>query len=217
MRNDIPYIIGVTGASGSGKTHFSADLINSLTSRGITSTLLPSDEYYKETGPLTDEELKRYNFCVPESLDFPLLERHLLQLSQGHSIERPIYDMATNAPLRQTMTLKPAQVIVIEGLLIFSSPVISSLCHTKVYIDLDFNVCTERRLRRDQVERKKSPESILARYPTEIIPSFFQYTQPAMNTANLVLHHDQDKHAAIQALTDILATHFGPQPPMAKL
>ncbi len=67
------------------------------------ATLLEQDAYYRELTNMTLEEKAKVNFDHPDSIEFELLRKHIVDLKNGKSIERPdaYYRELTNMTLEE--------------------------------------------------------------------------------------------------------------------
>jgi uridine kinase len=133
MKNCI--LIGVAGGSGSGKTTVANNLVNAF--KAEDATLLEQDAYYRELTNMTLEEKAKVNFDHPDSIEFELLKKHIVDLKNGKSIERPIYDFTTHSRKEGSVKINPSKIIVVEGILIFAVPEIRELFDVKIFVDTD--------------------------------------------------------------------------------
>ena len=113
-------IIGIAGGSGSGKSTVVREIVKKLPKDSVC--VIPQDSYYFDNGKLSQEEKRMINFDHPSSIEFDLLIKHLDDLKAGKSIEMPIYSYITCARAKETVTIIPSQVIIVEGILIFTNP-----------------------------------------------------------------------------------------------
>ena len=171
------YIIVISGASGSGKTTFAANLAKKFSAEEVL--LLTQDSYYTDFSELTIPERAKQNFDHPDSLDFKLLKEHLIQLKKGCSIQQPIYDFNIHARLSNTRTVIPKQIIIVEGTLLLSQKELLKEFNTSVYIELDQQTCLERRIKRDIAERGRTKEEVLLQYRTTVAPMYEEFIKPS--------------------------------------
>ena len=171
------YIIGISGASGSGKTTFAANLAKKFSIEQVL--LLTQDSYYKDLSELTISERAKQNFDHPDSLDFKLLKEHLIQLKTGFNIQQPIYDFNIHARLSNTRTVIPKQIIIVEGTLLLSQKELLKEFNTSVYIELDQQICLERRIKRDIAERGRTGQEVLLQYRTTVVPMYEKFIKPS--------------------------------------
>ena len=148
-------IVGIAGGTGSGKTSVTKAIIEDLKKSNIHSILLEQDFYYRRNDHLTYEERTLLNYDHPDSIDFDLLEEHILSLKAGHSIEKPIYDFQTHNRIDETVHIEPANLIIVEGILILAIPKIRDLFDAKIFIDTDDDERLLRRMERDMKERAR--------------------------------------------------------------
>ena len=109
-------IVGIAGGTGSGKTSVTQAIIENLERTGIHSILLEQDSYYKRNDHLTYEQRTKLNYDHPDAIDFDLLEKHILALKDGKSIEKPIYDFQVHNRINETQHIEPANLIIVEGI-----------------------------------------------------------------------------------------------------
>ena len=131
-------IIGIAGGSGSGKTTVVKAITEQLKDRVV---VIPQDSYYKDLSHCTEQEKKEHNFDHPDSIDFELLCQHLKELKEGKSIEQPVYSYITcSRSADETVTVAPADVIIVEGILIFTCSKLRKQLDIKIFVDADDNV-----------------------------------------------------------------------------
>lgn len=200
--------IGITGASGSGKSSFSKQLSERLLSFGMSCSIVECDHYYHPSNHLSKEERNKLNFCQPDIIDFTLLESDLALLKNQQAIQLPCYNMETGAREKSTTTVIPADVVIVEGILIFSSQTIRDNCQIKIFVNQKLDLCLSRRLPRDRNERNLDYDFILKTYETLIRPSFFRHTLPSIKDSSLVLNSDNDINAALKKLPDWICLEY---------
>jgi uridine kinase len=155
-------IIGIAGGSGSGKSTVVKQVIKYLPKEAVT--VIPQDAYYKDNGHKSAEERAKINFDHPTSIEWGLLIKQLETLKSGLSIEMPIYSYVTCARSKETVNINPAQVIIIEGILILTNPRLRSKLDIKVFVDADGDDRLMRIIRRDLEERGRSFQQVLEHY-----------------------------------------------------
>ena len=179
------YIIGIAGASGSGKTTFAANLAEKFSQEEVL--LLTQDSYYKDLSELIISERAKQNFDHPDALDFKLLKEHLKQLKAGLSIQQPIYDFNNHTRLSNTRTVIPKQIIIVEGTLLLSQKELLNEFNTSVYVELDQQTCLERRIKRDISERGRTKQEVLTQYSTTVKPMYQKYIKPSLAQAETIV------------------------------
>jgi uridine kinase len=185
---DRPYLIGIAGCSGSGKTYLAQHLLDILPAAHFSL-----DAYYVDLGHLSPEERTRFNFDEPSALDAGLLADQLFDLAQGRTIQRPVYDFAayTRVP-GEVHELRPQEYVIVEGLFALYWPRVRELCRTKVFVETVDPVCYIRREERDCRERGRTPESVRRQYDQTVRPMALQYVLPTRQHADLVISGEQD-------------------------
>jgi len=174
----------VSGASGTGKTTFCKDLIKQCDEEIL---YISQDSYYKDLTHLTPSERSLQNFDHPDSLDFDLLEQHLLKLKNGEIINQPIYDFSTHARLESTNEVHALKNILVEGTLILSQENIRSLCDLSIYVENDEASNLKRRILRDIKERGRTRESVLKQYQATVKPMFDLFIEPSKLFADRII------------------------------
>lgn len=199
---DRPYLIGICGGSGSGKTSVSNLLFKSL---GIQNCLLFSmDTYYKDLTPEQEKDLNNYNFDSPEALDLDLLSEHLSTLMKGKPINMPTYDFCTNKRQEKTVYLKPNKFIIFEGILAFHDERIRNLMDLKIFVDVDDDICLSRRIFRDVTSRGRQLESVIERYHKFVKPAYHNFIKPTHKYADLII----PRGAGNSIVIDLLNYHL---------
>lgn len=178
-------IIGMAGASGSGKTLVAKTIVETLGSSKVT--IIQEDSYYKDLSGLTIEERAKTNFDHPDAFDHDLLIRHTRQLKQGEVIEHPIYDYSIHSRKKETRQVGPHQVIIVEGILILAIPELRELLDIKIFVDTDPDICLLRRLKRDLNERGRSVDSVLKQYQDTVRPMYLQFIEPSKRYADIII------------------------------
>ena len=157
-------IVGIAGGTGSGKTSVTKEILEELNKTHINSILLEQDSYYKRHDELTYEERVKLNYDHLDSIDFDLLEEHILSLREGKPIEKPIYDFRIYNRVDETEHIEPANLIIVEGILILAVEKIRNLFDAKIFVDTDDDERLLRRIERDLKERGRSFDSIKKQY-----------------------------------------------------
>ena len=180
-----PLVIGVAGGSGSGKTTVVDYLCEHFGSENILR--LEHDSYYRDLRHLEFEERVKMNFDHPSSLETELLIRHLKTLLGGYPVEVPVYDFAEHTRKDETINAKPTQVILIDGILIFSEPELLELMDVKIFVDTDDDIRLLRRLKRDIQKRGRSVESVMKQYETFVRPMHLEFVEPSKRYADVII------------------------------
>lgn len=185
MSNSRPVVIGVTGGSGSGKTTVSREIIERL--KGESVVMIPQDAYYKDQSDKSMTQRVATNYDHPDSLDNDLLIAQLKQLLQRESIEQPTYDYTAHTRSDKTVTVEASDVIIVEGVLLFTEPELRDMLDIKVYVDTDDDLRFIRRMQRDIVERGRTTESVVNQYLATVKPMYHQFVEPTKRYADIIL------------------------------
>jgi uridine kinase len=199
-------IVGIAGGTGCGKTTVVRKLIEGLPSGEVI--IMPQDSYYKDNGHIPLEERQKINFDHPDSLEFSLLIDHLKQLKKGKSVEMPIYSYLTCVRSKETITIKPAKVVLIEGILILADPGLRKILDIKVFVDADADDRLGRVIQRDIVERGRSVLKVLERYHDTVKPSHLQFIEPSKRYADIIIPGGGENQVGIEVLISIIEKHL---------
>lgn len=176
-------VIGIAGCSGSGKTTLAAELACEL--NGIH---FPLDHYYRDLSHLPPAERALQNFDDPAIIESSLLAAQVAALARGEAIERPLYDFSTHTRVSgATEAIRPGAYLFVEGLFALAYGELLPLYHMRIYMETPDDLCFERRLRRDVVERGRSPESVRRQYETTVRPSSISFVLPTRVHADVVI------------------------------
>ena len=181
-----PYIIGVAGGSGSGKTYFANNLQKIL--GDDKCSLIFQDNYYIDQSHRFDGDGGSVNFDHPDSLDFKLMAQGLQKLKNGESIEVPLYDFATHKRLLKTIHCSPKKIILVDGILILDSKEVRAVLDEAIFFDTPEELRYERRLHRDVSERGRTPEGVKKQFDLQVRPMHNQFVQPSKDYAHTVVH-----------------------------
>lgn len=191
-------IIGIAGGSGSGKTTVVKALTDQLKERVV---VIPQDSYYKDSSHLPMEERQKVNFDHPDSIDFDLLIQHLKELKAGKSIEQPVYSYITCSRSKtETVTVNPAEVIIVEGILIFCCAELRAQMDIKIFVDADDDDRLMRVMARDILERGKTVETVIQRYSRTVKPMFLQFIEPSKRYADVIIPQGGHNKVAIDVI-----------------
>jgi uridine kinase len=179
------YIIGIAGGSGSGKTSVVKKIINSFPNESVH--VLSQDAYYKDNGILTQEQREQINFDHPESIEFSLLIEHLHELKAGKTIEMPTYSYITCTRQKETIPVAPGKVIIVEGILIFTDPVLCELIDLKVFVDTEADERLIRIIQRDVNERGRGLDKSIQHYQKFVKPMHQIFIEPSKKYADIII------------------------------
>ena len=192
-------IIGIAGGSGSGKTTVVKAITEQLKDRVV---VIPQDSYYKDLSHCTEQEKKEHNFDHPDSIDFDLLCQHLKELKEGKTIEQPVYSYTTCSRSQdETVTVAPADVIIVEGILIFTCSKLRKQMDIKIFVDADDDDRLMRVMSRDIIERGKTVEWVIDRYTKTVKPMFLQFIEPSKRYADIIIPQGGHNKVAIDVIS----------------
>lgn len=191
-----PYIIGVSGGSGSGKTYFARELQRILGNE--ICTILYQDNYYIDQSHRFDGDGGSVNFDHPSSLDFDLLARGLSELKAGLPIQVPLYDFATHTRKSESIQCLPTKIILVDGILILDSAVVRSQLDEAVFFDTPEELRFQRRLERDVQERGRTPEGVRKQFERQVKPMHDQFVEPSKYHAKTIVKDFGDYHEALE-------------------
>ena len=185
--NNKPFVIGVAGGSGSGKSTVTREVLASI-GPGMASVVY-QDDYYCDQTHLAPEERVKTNYDHPDAFDWPLMVQHMQALRRGEAIDMPTYDFVTHNRAPSTVVVNPAPVIVIEGLFALFDPELRKMMSLKIFVDTAADVRFIRRLQRDMAERGRSAESVIQQYLETVRPMHKQFIEPTKRRADVILPH----------------------------
>ena len=185
QHNKSPFIIGIGGGTGSGKTTLSLALQQHFSSYGVL--ILSYDDYYVDLSHLPPSERRTHNFDHPCSVDSSLFFEHLSQLSRGVAIESPGYDYVTHQRINNGIHVEPKPLIIVDGILIFHDEQIRNIFDLKVFVDAPADLRFIRRLQRDMRDRGRTLESVIRQYEATVRPMHQTYVEPTRHFADLLV------------------------------
>ena len=195
-------VIGIAGGTGSGKTTVVRKIIESLPKGEVT--VIPQDCYYKDNAHIPLEERLKMNYDEPASIEWSLLCMHLRQLKEGESVEMPTYDFLTCSRLKETVTLHPRDVVVVEGILVLTDKELRDMLDVKVFVDADADERLIRVISRDCIERGRTPKMVIDRYQETLKPMHELYIEPSKRYADLIVPQGGNNNVAVMLLTDYI-------------
>ena len=192
-------IIGIAGGSGSGKTTVVREIARRMSPHEHV-TVIPQDSYYKDQGHLSMEERQALNFDHPDSIDWDLLVQQLRELKAGKAIEQPTYSYITCTRQEETVHVEPSDIIIVEGILIFTCKELMRELDIKVFVDADDDDRLMRVITRDIVERGKNVEWVIDRYTKTVKPMYLQFIAPSKRYADIIVPQGGHNKVAINVL-----------------
>jgi uridine kinase len=198
-----PFVIGVAGGSGSGKTTVVRRIVESLGGEHVS--LLEHDRYYRDRNDLRLEERAALNYDHPDSLETDLLVSHVVDLRAGRAVEKPVYDFARHQrEPATTETVHPRRAIIVEGILIFTDPALRRLMDVKVFVDADDDTRFIRRLQRDIAERGRTVTSVIEQYLGTVKPMHLDFVEPSKRYADVIIPLGGHNTVAIDMLLTLI-------------
>jgi uridine kinase len=183
---DKPFIIGIAGGSGSGKTFFLKCFLEHFTNEEVC--LVSQDDYYFPVAHnMTPEEIALYNFDVPETIDREHLYSDITKLINKETIYKKEYTFNNSNTVPKMLEIKPAPILIVEGLFIFHFTEIARLLNLRIFIEADEHVALKRRLKRDLEERGYSHEDVMYRWKNHVMPAYNEFLLPYKNECEQII------------------------------
>ena len=197
-----PFIIGITGGSGSGKTTFIHQIRAAFTEAQLC--VISQDDYYR---PLQEQFIDQngvHNFDIPKSIDKKAFHKDILQLIAGETVVRPEYIFNNPDATPTKKCFKPAPILIVEGLFVFHYKKIMSLLDLKIFFYSHENLKIIRRIKRDAIERNYDMNDVLYRYEHHVMPNFKKYIEPYMEQADIIINNNQSFNTGLEVITGFL-------------
>lgn len=203
-------VIGIAGGSGSGKTTVVRAIKERL--QGEKVVTIPLDSYYKDSSDKTDEEKRNLNFDHPDAIDWPLICKQLRELKQGQTVEQPVYSyISCSRSKTETVTVEPADVIIIEGILVFTCKELRDQMNIKIFVDADDDDRLMRVMTRDIAERGKDVRWVIERYSRTVKPMYLQFIEPSKRYADIIIPQGGHNTVAIDVITTTIEKELNEQ------
>jgi uridine kinase len=210
-----PLIIGIAGGSGSGKSTVARSVANALAPESVAC--IDMDAYYRNFAHLPLEERQRINWDHPDAFDWDLLIEQLTQLAAGRPIDKPVYDFVSHTRSADTCTIPPADVVVIDGILLFTDARVRALCDMRVFVEADADIRLIRRIRRDMRKRGRPLEEILEQYLATVQPMHLEFVEPSKRYADVIVPRGGRNTVAVEMIAGRIQRRLtrerGPNPP----
>ena len=197
--------IGIAGRTGSGKTPITRKLCENF---GPDVSVINHDNYYKAHHNMPYEERAKLNYDHPNAFDTDMLIEHLKQLRQGHSVVCPVYDYTVHDRSEDTVVIKPARVIIVEGILIFENRELCDQMDIKIYVDADADVRILRRIVRDVRDRGRSLDSVINQYLATVKPMHEQFVEPSKRNADIIVPQGGHNRVALEMVMERVRAHL---------
>jgi uridine kinase len=193
-----PLIIGIAGGSGSGKSTVARNVAHALSA--VSVAFIDMDGYYRNFAHLTLEERRQINWDHPDAFDWELLIAQLTALLGGDSVEKPVYDFVSHARSDHRVRVPAADVVVVDGILLFADERVRDLCDVKVFVDADADVRLIRRIRRDIAKRGRPLDEVIEQYLTTVQPMHLQFVEPSKRYADIIVPRGGHNRVAIEMI-----------------
>lgn len=195
-------IIGIAGGTGSGKTTVVNKIMSSFPAGEVA--VIPQDFYYKDSSHIPPAERSKINFDEPDAIEWSLLVEHLKKLKNGEAIEMPTYSYLTCTRQEPTVHVEPCDVVIVEGILVLTDPVLREMMDVKCFVDADPDDRLIRVIARDCIERGRTPQMVIDRYEGILKPMHCLYIEPSKRFADLIIPQGGTNAVAIGLLTDYI-------------
>ncbi|MFQ3197063.1 MAG: uridine kinase [Paraglaciecola sp.] len=199
-----PLVIAISGASGSGKSLFTKNLLKEFSDDGKAVQILREDHYYRAQDHLPMAEREKNNYDHPKAFEHELLVEHLQALKNWESVDYPSYCYKTHTRLAQTEKLRSAPVIIIEGIMLLANQQLQPLFDIKIFVDTPLDICLLRRMKRDIAERGRTLESVAKQYESTVKPMYHQFIAPSRFTADVIITQGGKNRIAL----DVIKSHI---------
>ena len=177
--------IGIAGPSASGKSSLANSIVQEFSTQQVV--VISEDSYYKDQSHLPMEEREKTNYDHPNAFDRELLIKHLDDLCNNKAVKVPVYDHSLHTRGKEFGYVEPSQILVLEGILLFSEEKLRKLMDIKIYVDAPLDLCILRRLERDVTVRGRSVESVISQYQETVRPMFLEFVEPSKKYADLIV------------------------------
>lgn len=202
MAKQKPLVIGIAGGSGLGKTTVSKEISKRLPADRVL--ILTEDAYYNDNSALSMDERKKINYDHPNAYDTDLLIEQLQDLLDGKAIEMPTYNFNILSRAKDTIHVEPADIIILEGILVLASEELRKFMDIKLFVDADDDIRFIRRLQRDTQERGRSIDWIISQYLATVKPSYNQFVEPSKKYADIIIPQGGENQVAIDMVSSKL-------------
>ena len=202
---DDTIVIGIAGGTGSGKTTITRKIMQKFS--GDVSVIY-HDNYYKPHHNMSYNERTKLNYDHPDAFETELMISDLRKLKRGETIKCPVYDYTIHDRTDRTLTIHPAKVIVVEGILIFTDPELCELMDIRIFVDTDADVRILRRIVRDVRDRGRSLESVVNQYLATVKPMHEQFVEPSKRRADIIIPEGGHNQVALDMVIERVRAHI---------
>ncbi len=193
-----PFLVGVAGGTGSGKTTVARKIAEAVPAEMVT--ILEHDSYYLDRPDLSYEERCQLNFDHPEALETSLMIHHVRELKRSRAVDVPVYDFKKHRRSPDTRRVEPSPIIVCEGILLFNDQELRDELDLAIFVDTDADIRVLRRVRRDMEQRGRSFDSVREQYYATVRPMHLQFVEPSKRWADVIIPEGGDNHVALDLI-----------------
>ena len=204
MSSKKPYVLGVAGGSGSGKTFFLKAFLNHFSSDEVC--LVSQDDYYIPQGEMSAEENRLHNFDLPTCIEVEQFEKDVFDLLNHKTIYKQEYTFNNPSIKPKLLEIKPAPILILEGLFIYHYQNIDAVFDYRIFIDAATEIALERRLKRDFVERGYSEEDVMYKWQNHVMPSYNEYLLPYRRKCDSIIDNSTNELESILNITNKIST-----------
>ncbi|SMC41316.1 uridine kinase family protein [Pedobacter africanus] len=198
--NNKPFIIGIAGGSGSGKTFFLNSFLHHFKNDEVT--LVSQDDYYFPAGEMTPEENKLYNFDLPSTIDDQQFLFDIRKLINGEVIYKKEYNFNNPLAVTKILEINPAPIIIVEGLFILHFKEIAALLNHRIFVEAEEEVALQRRIRRDGMERGYPEDDVLYKWHNHVVPAYKEFLLPYKGNCDTIVINNNDTPEEIIRITE---------------
>ncbi len=197
MKNNT-IIIGISGASASGKSLLANTIVSELGSDQVV--VISEDSYYKDLSNKPMEEREKANYDHPDALDHQLLLKHLKALQSGETVDVPVYDFTRHQRSDEIKRIGQHTIIVLEGILLFVESYLRNIMDIRIFMDTPMDICLLRRIKRDVLERGRTLQSVIEQYEETVRPMYLQFIEPSKRYADIIVPRGGENRIAIDVI-----------------
>ena len=198
-------VIGIAGGTGSGKTTITERIVRCFENE---VSVIHHDSYYKAHHKMSYEERCRLNYDHPDAFDTAMLIEAVKELKAGRAVECPVYDYTIHDRSEITVTINPARVIIVEGILIFAEKELCELMDIKIFVDADADERILRRIIRDVRDRGRSLESVISQYLETVKPMHEEFVEPSKRNADIIIPRGGHNNVALEMVINRIRTQL---------
>ena len=197
--------IGIAGGTGSGKSTITRRIVEHF---GGDVSVVTHDNYYKAHDEMSYEERCQLNYDHPDAFENELMIEHLKQLKEGNAVQCPVYDYTIHNRSKDVVTIEPAKVIIVEGILILADKQLCDEMDIRVFVDTDADVRILRRIIRDVKKRGRTLDSVVDQYLTTVKPMHEAFVEPSKKNAHIIIPEGGRNQVALDMVIGRIEKHL---------